>query len=169
MKKRTIFLILGLCLIAGGLAAVTSRPTLAQAPQPTPSDDDVNRVARQLYCPVCENISLDVCGTQACAEWRALIRQKLGQGWSDQQIKDYFAAQYGDRVLAEPPRKGLNWLVYVVPPLFIVIGGVIVWRVLASMRKERPSAAAVTGSATPGSQEDDPYLARLEEELRKKD
>lgn len=172
MKKRSRILLLSLILIAIGLSAVSSRTVLAQAPQPTPSDDDVNRVARQLYCPVCENISLDVCGTQACIEWRALIRQKLGQGWTDQQIKDYFAQQYGDRVLAEPPRRGLNWLVYVLPPVMILIGGVIVWRVLVSMRKERPSAAAAsagqpaTGS---GSPEDDPYLARLEEELRKKD
>src|SRR5512135_3225730 len=89
----------------------------AQQAQPTPSDDQVNRVAKQLYCPVCENIPLDVCPTQACQEWRDLIRQKLALGWSDQQIKDYFALQYGDRVLAEPPRRGLNWLVYFLPPV----------------------------------------------------
>lgn len=170
MKKRSVFLLLSLALIAAGLFVITSRPALAQAPQPTPSDDDVNRVARQLYCPVCENISLDVCGTQACAEWRALIRQKLAAGWSDQQIKEYFAQQYGDRVLATPPARGLNWLVYIVPPVLILAGGVLVWRVLSSMRKARPSASASpAGSPTAGSPEDDPYLARLEEELRKKE
>ena len=63
------------------------------------SDDQVNAIAKQMFCPVCENTPLDVCPTQACAQWRELIRQKLAAGWSDQEIKDYFVEQYGARVL----------------------------------------------------------------------
>src|SRR5512139_9040 len=85
----------------------------AQDSSPVPvSDDQVNAIAKQLYCPVCENTPLDVCPTLACAQWRDQIRQQLGQGWTEQQIKDYFVRQYGDRVLAAPPARGLNWLVY---------------------------------------------------------
>ncbi|MFN2293577.1 MAG: cytochrome c-type biogenesis protein CcmH, partial [Candidatus Promineifilaceae bacterium] len=40
----------------------------------TVTDDEVNEVARDVYCPVCENTPLDVCQTQACADWRELIR-----------------------------------------------------------------------------------------------
>ena len=40
------------------------------------TDDDVNQVARELYCPICENTPLDVCETQACEDWRQLIREK---------------------------------------------------------------------------------------------
>src|SRR4030066_212316 len=74
------------------------------AQQPTPSDDQVNAIAKQLYCPVCENIPLDVCPTTACAQWRELIRQKLADGWSEQQIKEYFVQQYGSRVIGTPNR-----------------------------------------------------------------
>ncbi|HSB65947.1 MAG TPA: cytochrome c-type biogenesis protein CcmH, partial [Anaerolineales bacterium] len=94
----------------------------AQQPLPTPSDDQVNAIARQLYCPVCENTPLDVCPTTACAQWRDLIRQKLAAGWSDQAIKDYFVNQYGARVLGTPPPKGLNLLVYIIPPIAILAG-----------------------------------------------
>ena len=73
--------------------------SVVSAQQPTPSDDQVNAIARQLYCPVCENIPLDVCPTTACAKWRELIRQKLSDGWNEQQIKDYFVNQYGASVL----------------------------------------------------------------------
>src|SRR5574341_1834721 len=45
-----------------------------------PTDDDVNRVAKKLYCPVCPNTPLDVCETQACKDWRAQIRDELAQG-----------------------------------------------------------------------------------------
>ena len=135
------------------------------AQQPTPSDDDVNRIARQMYCPVCENTPLDVCATQACAQWRALIRDKLAAGWSDDQIKQYFVEQYGARVLAEPPRQGLSWLIYIVPPLLFVAALYVLYRAFVSMRKPLP---VKTGAAveTPGP--DDDYLRRVEEELNKR-
>lgn len=145
------------------LAGILLSPVGVFAQVPTPSDDDVNRVAKQLYCPVCENIPLDVCPTQACQEWRDLIRLKLSEGWSDEQIRQYFAQQYGDRVLSEPPRSGLNWLVYVLPPVIILAGAVLVARVLQSMRKPVLPAAKVD---VPLADDD---LKRVEEELRKVD
>src|SRR3989337_2788066 len=65
-----------------------------------PSDDQVNAIAKQLYCPVCPNTPLDVCETKACEDWRAQIRAQLSQGWDEQQVIDYFVAQYGETVLA---------------------------------------------------------------------
>ncbi len=169
MAKHRIIMFLGLFLFGIGLLWVfNTRPVLAQQPKPTPSDDEVNRVARQLYCPVCENIPLDVCPTQACHDWRELIRQKLADGWTDQQIKAYFAQQYGDRVLAEPPATGLNWLVYILPWVAFLAGIIIVWRVLVSMRKKPTPASGVPETANPVRSSDDRYLQELEEELKNK-
>src|SRR5438034_429198 len=98
------------------------------------TDNDINRVAHQLYCPVCENTPLDVCPTQACAQWRATIGDKLAAGWSDQQILDYFVAQYGERVLARPSTHGINVLVWVIPPILVLGGAVVLWRLLRQMR-----------------------------------
>lgn len=103
-------------------AAVGVYPVKAQS-QPTPSDNQVNAIASQLYCPVCQNVTLDTCTTAACADWRELIRQKLAEGFSPDQIKAYFAQQYGERVLAVPSASGLNWLLYILPPL-ILLGGI---------------------------------------------
>jgi len=140
---------------------------LAEEPAPTiPTDDEVNAIAKQLYCPVCENIPLDVCGTQACAQWRELIREKLSQGWDEEQIKTYFLDQYGDRVLAEPPRHGLNWLVYVIPPLIFLIGIYVLYRGLRALRRESPELDVVSGAES-DPKIDDAYVAQMEEELRK--
>ena len=84
------------------LAVLIPGSAMAQGSYPT--DDDVNAVAKQLYCPVCENIPLDACGTTACEQWRGIIRDKLSEGWTEDQIKTYFVDQYGDRVLAEPAK-----------------------------------------------------------------
>lgn len=137
----------------------------ARAQQPTPSDDQVNAIASQLYCPVCENIPLDVCPTTACTQWRELIRQKLAEGWTDQQIKDYFVEQYGARVLGTPPAEGINWLVYVVPPVAILIGVYILFRALKTWRQ--PLTQAAPPPPAPENPQDE-YIARFEEELRKR-
>lgn len=141
----------------------------------TITDDQVNAIAKQLYCPVCENIPLDVCPTQACAEWRELIRLRLAQGRSEAEIKNEFAEQYGDRVLAAPPARGLNWLVYIIPPIAILAGAGILFRSLRSMRqgahapaKETVTVSAQPESAPPSNNDMDEYARRLEEELRKR-
>lgn len=136
-----------------------------QATPPIPSDDQVNAIAKDLYCPVCENIPLDVCPTQACAEWRALIKELLAEGRSEQEIKDYFVQQYGDRVLATPPPRGLNWLVYILPPIAILGGAHILYRVFRTWKQ--PSAEEADQVLSP-ELESDEYVSRLEEELRRR-
>ena len=139
--------------------------TAVKAQNPTPSDDEVNAVAKQLYCPVCENISLDVCPTTACAQWRALIREQLAAGKTEQEIKDYFVANYGDRVLATPPTRGFNWLVYILPP-FIFLGGIfLVYRVFRNMKIGKREQAVSSTEKTVEPAANDPYLSQIEAEL----
>ena len=157
--KRNIWIIL-----AVGLLALTMVKQVS-AQSPAPSDDEVNAVARQLFCPVCENTPLDVCPTQACAQWRELIRQKLAEGWDAEKIKQYFATQYGARVLSEPPRQGLNWLVYIIPPALMLLGVYILFRAFQSMRKPVEAESAEDDASLPDSDE---YLRRVEDELKKR-
>jgi cytochrome c-type biogenesis protein CcmH len=117
--------------------SISARPAFAQDPA---SDDEVNAIAKQLYCPVCENTPLDVCPTEACRQWRELIREQLADGQTEEQIKQYFVDNYGARVLAEPPRSGLNWLVYLLPPAIILLGAFILFRALRAWT--RPVAAS---------------------------
>lgn len=156
---------LALVLFALTLAAFWTGIVTAQ--QPTPSDDEVNAIAKQLFCPVCENTPLDVCPTQACAQWRALIRQKLAEGWTEDQIKQYFVDNYGARVLSEPPREGLNWLVYIVPPVIILAGAFILYRALKAWRVPANEGSG-TGESLPQEIPSEEHIARLEEELRKR-
>lgn len=170
MKK--LFWFISFILLVGLTVTIAS----AQEPQPQPAasgvtDDQVNVVAKQLYCPVCENVPLDVCPTQACAEWRELIRLKLAEGRSVEWIKEYFAQQYGDRVLAQPPARGLNWLVYILPPLAILAGVFVLYRAFKTWRQPIPEideAPEDLSAATKTDSSNDEYVARLEEELKKR-
>lgn len=137
------------------------------AQEPTPSDDQVNAIARQLFCPICENIPLDVCPTEACHDWRELIRQMLAQGKTPAEIKQYFVDHYGDRVMSEPPRNGLNWLVYVIPPIAFLIGAFLLFLAFRRWRT-KPNGNPVEEIASPKVVVGDEYTSRIEEELKKR-
>jgi len=166
-KIRPIHLF-ALMVVAAGLFASAAATGIVQAqeqgPQ-APTDDQVNAVAKQLYCPVCENIPLDVCPTQACSQWRELIREKLAAGWTEDEIKTYFVAQYGDRVLATPPASGLNWLVYIIPPLAIIGGIYVLYRALQAWKKPAEDEGE---EGQPKPELDQDYVARIEDELRQR-
>ena len=152
--------VLGALILASLLVGIFHEPGLAQSA--TPSDDAVNQIASQLYCPMCENITLDDCTTQACRQMRELIRQQLAEGWTDQEIKDYFVAQYGDRVLGDPPVRGLNWVLYGLPPVAL-LGGIVlvIWLI-----KRKPTETTTQSKTDRG---DDPYLYQVEQDLKKLD
>lgn len=143
-------------------AALLGLPSTTHAQEPLPSDNEVNAIAKDLFCPVCENTPLDVCGTQACAQWRELIRLKLSEGWTEEQIKQYFVDQYGARVLSEPPKQGLFWLVYVIPPILIIIGVIIFIKALRNIRAIEKEEIELNQS----SDNTDVYLSKIEEELK---
>lgn len=153
---------LEMCLILLLLTLLSSVWSLriVHAQAPVPSDDEVNRVASQLYCPICENVPLDICPIEACQQWRDLIREQLAEGWTEDDIKAYFVAQYGDRVLGEPPRRGLNWILYAAPPIVILLGFA-----LFVIRIKRPAQQPLQGEM----KTEDPFLKQVEQDLSELD
>jgi cytochrome c-type biogenesis protein CcmH len=112
---------------------------------------------------VCENEPLDACRTAACQQWRAQIGQMLSEGQSEQQIKDYFVARYGVRVLAQPPAQGTALWLYVLPIVGLIVGVIIVVWLL---RRFRARAAAVQVATIPAKSSGDEYTDRVEQDLK---
>src|ERR1043165_5851367 len=125
-------------LLTLALAGFLALPVSAQGP--TPTDDEVNRIAKQLYCPVCESTPLDVCPTEACRQWRDLIRTMLADGKSDSEIKQYFVEHYGARVLADPPNRLVT---YLVPAIAILLGALLLFRGFQMWMKPSVSKAGM--------------------------
>ena len=164
--KRDMKTWLGILILI--LLVALSVPVVGFAQSSDPTDDDVNAVAKQLYCPVCENIPLDACGTAACEQWRGVIYDKLKEGWTEDQIKDYFVAQYGDRVLAEPPKQGFNWLVYLVPLLVFAGGGFLLYRGFDRWKEIAPTATKGKETLKKEDPSMEKYIERIENELKKR-
>lgn len=148
------------------LSLVLSAPSLAQ--ENPPSDvtaDEVNDVARELWCPLCSGVRLDGCELKACDQMKDEIAIKLGAGENLESIKQYFVNQYGPQVLGEPPREGFNLLAWILPIVVMLGGGVfLVTRGRRMIRREDPMVADASTAAT--QEPADPYARRLDEELK---
>lgn len=174
LQRRDSAIRMAIFVIFTVLALLSVFPVSAQEPTRVITDDEVNNVARDLFCPICESTPLDVCETQACKDWRQTIRDKLASGQSDDQIKDYFADQYGVRALAEPPAEGITLPLWLVPllaiPVAVVLFGYYLKKIRRSTDGSLETAADVsrpaTDVATDPDPDQDPYEARIERELR---
>jgi len=149
-------------LVAFTLTIITNFVVSSQGS--TPTDDEVNKIAKQLYCPVCESTPLDVCPTEACRQWREVIRTMLAEGKSEAEIKQHFVTQYGVRVLNVPPNP---WLTFFVPGVVILLGALLLARGFQLwMRPVKTESAPVQEETAPIAQDD--YIAKMEEELKKR-
>ncbi|GAB4315379.1 MAG: hypothetical protein Kow00117_07390 [Phototrophicales bacterium] len=135
-------------------------------PQPTPivvTYDDVNAVAQQLYCPVCENEPLHTCGAPACVQWREEIREQLAAGRTSEQIVDYFVTNYGDRVVGIPQDDGLRLLSIAGPLVVLILGGLLGLLAIGRWRNTHPMRDV---TQYPTTTEDESYRSQLEQDLR---
>ena len=156
--RKTFYLLTVLLLL--GISVV---PALAQTPTP----NEINAIARDLWCPLCNGVRLDNCELQACVQMREVIAQNLIAGESKAQINAYFAQQYGDVVLGEPAREGFNLIVWIFPILAVVVGlGWLAYLVM-TWRKRKPLSPSPAPAGS-GPSEDD-YLKRVEQEMNQND
>lgn len=112
----------------------------------TITDDQVNGIAKKLYCPVCENITLDTCPTAACEDWRYEIRLQLEAGLSEQQIVEDFVRRFGDRVVGTPIDPFLHALSVFTPWVLIALCLVAAAQILAKKRHENPSTGSTAAN-----------------------
>lgn len=144
--KRGVRLLPAVVFFAVLLWLIFAAPEKVSAQGPAPNiDDQVTRISKELYCPVCSGIPLDVCDTQACVQWRALIREKLVAGESEEQIRQYFITQYGDRVLGAPPPEGFNLSAYILPALVLVLGALVLgWTARSWLKRPETLTPSLT-------------------------
>lgn len=135
-------------------------PALAQQRQTPVTADEVNAIAKKMFCPVCENIPLDTCGTAACDDWRNEIRIYLEQGMSEQEIINDFVMRFGDRVVGTPLDPFLRALSVVTPWVLIGLAALVVLRFIGQWNKSEPII-----EAAPQGQPNDAYREMLEKDL----
>ncbi|MFZ1993335.1 MAG: cytochrome c-type biogenesis protein CcmH [Solirubrobacteraceae bacterium] len=152
--------IVGALLLMGWLAAAMSLGATAQAAT-TPKASYL-QVVDDVMCVVCHE-PLGVAQSPEAFQERNYIRQLIVQGKTRKEIEDDLVQQYGPAVLSRPPANGVNLLVYVVPPVVVVAGIVLVAIFIPGWRRRARQSGADTTS--PGAALDPADAERLNEDL----
>ena len=154
-------------------AALT--PVLGYAPQRQGTDPladaaaeaRVQRLGKQLRCAVCQGVAISDSPASMARAQLDKVRELVQEGKTDQEILDYFVARYGEWVLLEPTKGGLNSVLWVTPVAIIVVGVLLI--VLQSRRRAAapasPAADAAPQAAAPPPEDD--FLARVRADLEK--
>jgi cytochrome c-type biogenesis protein CcmH len=141
--------------VASPAAACTSRFSMA-------------KVEGQVMCPVC-GTTLDQSDSAAAQQIRNQILVWRSHGWTDCQVRDALVRNYGQSILAEPPKRGLDLLAWLLPLVGIVLAGTAIgvgaWRWSRSREPETAFEPALNGHRRL-----DPELERrVDEELARFD
>ncbi len=112
-----------------------SAPALAVQPDEILDDPRLEERARDisadLRCLVCRNESIDESNAELARDLRILVRDRLVEGDSNEEVIDYIVARYGEYVLLKPTMTGGNWLLWGAGPLMLLLalgGGVVYLR-----------------------------------------
>lgn len=131
---------------------------------------DLEREARlietTLIAPCCFSQQVSLHQSEAAADVKLDIRRRLAAGETRQQILDAYVAQYGKRILVEPPAEGFDRMLYVLPPLGLILTAALTVVLVRRFASRGALAAPAATPVAPSGQTDLAYSAVLDEELR---
>jgi cytochrome c-type biogenesis protein CcmH len=121
-----------------------------------------------IMCPVCPAETIYQAQVPIARQMRALVREKLHEGATSQEILDFFAQRYGTGILAAPPRSGFNLLAWIFPLAGVAAALAAGLLVLRSM-STRPVGRTGPAPQGPGPAHDlGPYLDMVDQELARR-
>lgn len=135
----------GACKHAPYILALLLTVAPAQAVQPDEMLADpalearAREISRDIRCPVCQGEAIDDSNAPIARDLRLIIRERLVEGDSDAEVVDYIVARYGEGVLFDPPKAGVNLVLWLAGPVLLLSG--IAVAVVAARRRARPDAA----------------------------
>jgi cytochrome c-type biogenesis protein CcmH len=120
----------------------------------------LKRLEGELRCLVCQNQTLADSNADLAADLRREVRDLARSGKSDDEIKSYLVARYGDFVLYNPPVKATTWLLWG-GPFALLVGGGLMWSTIMRRRAH--------GGAVPAPAADREAQARARARLEQDD
>ena len=83
---------------------------------------------KEVRCLVCQGQTIHESNAELAEDIKKLIREKISQGETDRQIKEYLVEKYGDWILMTPPFNSLTYILWSFPFLILIIGAFAIYR-----------------------------------------
>jgi cytochrome c-type biogenesis protein CcmH len=132
-RKESVsaLLLVFLCLLSSSAFAALPPDALSDPAQ----EARARALQKEFRCVVCQGQSLDDSNAPLAADLRHLIRQKIAAGASDDAIKDFLVARYGDFILMKPPLDESTYILWFTPLAVLIVGGGIATWIVWKARK----------------------------------
>lgn len=101
------------------------------------AEDRAQSIGSKVKCPVCQGVAIADSPSETARAMMDVVEERIAEGWSDDQIIDYFAERYTDSIIIDPPFAGITLLVWILPVLAVVAGVFMIFS-----RRKAPASKA---------------------------
>jgi cytochrome c-type biogenesis protein CcmH len=122
--RRVLLIVVAALVVAAPASASEQRPTLGE-------------LEAEVMCPTCKTL-LEVSEAPVADRMRVFIRSRIAAGDTKSEIKGQLVAQFGEAVLAAPPKHGLNLMAWLAP-MAALVGGCLVLAWLGQRASRAPA------------------------------
>ncbi|HEY6584686.1 MAG TPA: cytochrome c-type biogenesis protein CcmH [Gaiellaceae bacterium] len=151
---------------AGGLRLLAVAVVALALAGPAAACPSLPDLEGKFICPTCKT-TLDQSDAPAARQIKAYLARRVAACASETQIRNELVAQFGDQILAAPPRKGFHWLAWLLPIVGLLAAAAVVSVLVWRWSRTRPAEVAADSN---GRAPLDPELERrLDRELAKFD
>ncbi len=141
------------------ILALLASPAFAVQPDEVLDDPVLEARARELgqelRCVVCQGENIDESNAGIARDLRILVRERLKEGESNQEILDFVVSRYGEYVLMRPTWGGANIILYIAGPVLLLLG------LITGFFYLRGRATAQTSAGVALSKEEEDRLAEI--------
>ena len=113
------------------------------------TESEAYQIGLLLRCPVCQGMPIADSPADMAQAMMKKIRTMTDEGRDRQEILDYFVSRYGEWVLLKPKQEGLNWIIWLVPPIVLILG--LLW---AMNRARQSQTGPIRSRAEPSESND---------------
>jgi cytochrome c-type biogenesis protein CcmH len=162
-SRRTKWGVFRIAVLATGLVLALLVSACAPQEAADPLEQRAQTLDQELMCPICPGETIAQSQVEFAQQMRTFVREKLAEGWTEEQVKQYYVERYGPRILMTPPKQGFYLVGWIGPLVALFLGGGVVVYVLkqwVGRRQGRKDEVLQPVEELPGE-----YLQRLEEEL----
>ena len=94
------------------------------------ADDQIerNKITKNLRCLICQGQSVYDSDSDFANSMKILVDKKLAEGFSENEIYEFFKEKYGDWILYDPGLNKNTYILWLLPILIFLIGGAIIYK-----------------------------------------
>lgn len=94
------------------------------------------KIFKNIRCLVCQGQSLNDSNSDFAIDLKKIIKKKIMNNQTDREIYKYLTDRYGDWILFDPPLKMKTILLWILPFLFILMGGALIYKKTINIKKK---------------------------------